>query len=95
MIYPSKTELENQIKKYLSGLVTLEVIKNESFVVFEDELKKAYKIANDMVDSYKMENDSNVIISRLKDSLKSEILINIDEIKKIKKILLKDEVVVF
>ena len=48
-----------------------------------------------MVDIYKMENDINSIISRLKDNLKSEVVVNIDDINKIKAILLKDEVVVF
>jgi cell division protease FtsH len=95
LVYPSKTELENQIKKYLAGTVTLEVIKDEPYVVFEEELEIAYGIAKDMVDIYKMENDINVLISRLKDDLKNEILVNIDDIKKLKTILLKDEVVVF
>jgi len=95
LIYPSKTQLEKQIKKYLAGTVTLEVIKNEPFVVFEEELKKAYELAAKMVDIYKMENDSNIIITRIKDNLKSEILVNIEDINKIKNILLKDEVVVF
>ena len=95
LIYPSKTQLEKQIKKYLAGTVTLEVIKNEPFVVFEEELRKAYELAAKMVDIYKMENDSNIIITRIKDNLKSEILVNIEDINKIKSILLKDEVVVF
>ncbi|MEA3552941.1 MAG: AAA family ATPase [Campylobacterota bacterium] len=95
LIYPSKTQLENQIKKYLSGTVTLEVIKNEPSVVFEQELKKAYELATKMIDDYKMENDSNSIIVKIKDNLKSEILANIEDINKIKSILLKDEVVVF
>ena len=95
LIYPSKTKLENQIKKYLCGTVTLEVIKGEPYVVFEEELDKAYKLADKMVNIYKMENDSNSIISRIKDDLKSEILVNIKDIEKIKSILLKDEVVVF
>ena len=95
LIYPSKTQLENQIKKYLAGTITLEVIKNEPFVVFEEELKKAYELATKMVDVYKMENDSNSIIEKIKENLKSEILVNIEDINKIKNILLKDEVVVF
>ncbi len=95
LIYPSKTQLENQIKKYLAGTVTLEVIKDELFVVFEEELKKAYELATKMVDVYKMENDSNSIIEKIKENLKSEILVNIEDINKIKNILLKDEVVVF
>ncbi|MEA3498110.1 MAG: AAA family ATPase, partial [Campylobacterota bacterium] len=69
LIYPSKTELENRIKKYLSGTVTLEVIKNESYVVFEEEIEKAYKIADDMCGKYKIEKDSELLIVKLKDEL--------------------------
>ncbi len=93
LIYPSKTQLENEIKKYLAGMVALEVIKKESYAIFKDELKEAYKIAGEMVELYKMERDSDLIINRLKDSLKTGIIQNIDEVKNIKEILLKDEVV--
>ena len=95
LIFPSKTQLENQIKKYLAGTISLEVIKNESYVVFEDELEKGYKISQDMVNIYKMEDDSSNIIQKIKDSLRGDILNNIDEVKRLKKILLEDEVVVF
>ncbi len=93
LIYPSKTQLENQIKKYLSGSIALEVIKNESYVVFEDELSQAYKIADDMVEIYKMELSRDTIIQKAKDELKTQIIKDIDEVKSIRDILLKDEVV--
>ena len=93
LLYPSKTQLENQIKKYLAGSIALEVIKNESFVVFKDELSQAYNIASDMVEVYKMEQSKEIIIQKIKDELKTMIIHNIDEVKKIKEILLKDEVV--
>jgi len=93
LIYPSKTQLENQIKKYLAGTVCLEIIKNETYVVFEDELNQAYQIATDMVEVYKMENSQDTIISKAKDNLKIQITQHIDEVKKLKDILLKDEVV--
>ena len=93
LIYPSKTQLENQIKSYLSGSIALEVIKKENFVVFEDELNQAYQIANKMVETYKMENSQDTIISNAKDDLKIHIIQNIDEVIKLKDILLKDEVV--
>ncbi|MEA2019007.1 MAG: AAA family ATPase [Campylobacterota bacterium] len=95
LIYPSKTQLENQIKKYLAGSIALEVIKNESYVVFEDEINQAYSIAIRMVEVYKMEQSKDVIIQKLKDELKTLIIQNIDEVKNIKEILLKDEVIVF
>lgn len=93
LIYPSKTQLENQIKKYLSGSVALEVVKNESYVVFEEELNEAYKIANKMVENYKMETSQENIIVKIKEQLKTEISQNITEVEKLKTLLLKDECV--
>jgi ATP-dependent metalloprotease FtsH len=93
VVYPSKTQLKNMIKKYLSGTITLEVIKNESYIVFEEELEESYKIAHKMVDNYKMAQSVESLIQNIKDDLKTEIISNIDEIKKIKETLLKDEVV--
>ena len=93
LMYPSKTQLEDMIKKYLSGSIALEVIKNESYVVFEDELKEAYKIAHNMVENYKMSLSVEILILNIKDDLKTEIITNKDEILKLRDILLKDEVV--
>jgi len=93
LIYPSKTQLKNLIKKYLSGSIALEVIKNESYIVFEDELEEAYTIAHKMVDNYKMSQSVENLIQTIKDDLKTEIISNIEELKRIKEILLKDEVV--
>ncbi|MEA3383100.1 MAG: AAA family ATPase [Campylobacterota bacterium] len=93
LIYPSKTKLENKIKNYLAGTVTLEVIKNEPFAIFPEELKEAYNIADEMVDIYKMENDSNLLIVRLKGQLKTKIIENIENINRLKEILIKEEVV--
>ena len=95
LIYPSKKELECKIKAYLAGSVALEVIKDEQYVVFEEEITEAYKIAEDMCDKYKMSSDKNQLIIKLKDQLKTDILSNIDEVKRIKNILLEDETVVF
>ena len=93
LIYPSKTELKNLIKKYLSGTIALEVIKNESYVVFEDELKEAYAIATKMVKDYKMASNVDILIQNLKDELKTNIISNINEVKALRDILIKDEVV--
>jgi len=93
LVYPSKTQLKNLIKKYLAGTITLEVIKNESYIVFEDELQESYKIAHKMVDNYKMSQSVDTLIQNIKDDLKTEIISNIEEIKVLKERLLKDEVV--
>lgn len=93
LIYPSLTQLENQIKKYLAGSITLEVIKGESYIVFEDEIKEAYKIAHNIVEVYKMKTSQESVLEKVKDNLKGEISTNIDEVKKLKEKLLKDEVV--
>ena len=93
LVYPSKSQLKNMIKKYLAGSVTLEIVKNESYIVFEDELQEAYKIAHKMVDDYKMAQSVENLIQDIKDDLKTEIISNIEEVKKLKEILLKDEVV--
>ena len=93
LIYPSKTQLKNKIKKYLAGSITLEVIKNESYVVFESEVNEAYLLAQKMVENFKMAESIDPLIQSIKDELKTEILSNIDEVKKIRDVLLKDEVV--
>lgn len=93
IIYPSKTQLKNTIKKYLSGSVALEIIKNESYVVFETEIKESYTIAQKMVEEYKMEQSVDTLIHTIKDELKKDIISNIEEVKRIRDVLLKDEVV--
>lgn len=93
LIYPSKTQLKDMIKKYLSGSIALEVIKNETYVVFENEIKESYSIAHKMVDEYKMEQSVDTLIQNIKDELKTEIISNLNEVEKIRDILLKDEVV--
>ena len=92
-IYPSKTQLKDTIKKYLSGSIALEVIKNESYVVFEKEIQESYLIAQKMVEDYKMTQSVETLIQSIKDELKTEILSNINEVKNLRDILLKDEVV--
>ncbi len=93
LIYPSKTELQEQIKKYLAGSVTLEVLKGEPYAIYENEIKNAYKIAKDMIETYKMGLLENTIIDHMKDELKEEISGNKEKILALKEQLLKDEVV--
>lgn len=93
LIYPSKTQLKNRIKKYLAGSMTLEVMKNESYVVFENELHEAYRLAEKMVEDYKMASHKENLLQSIKDELKTDIISNSEKIREIRNILLKDEVV--
>jgi len=93
LVYPSKTQLKNSIKKYLSGSIALEILKNESYVVFENEIQEAYNIAKKMVEEYKMAQSVETLIQNIKDDLKTELISNIEEVKKLRDVLLKDEVV--
>ncbi|MCD4759179.1 MAG: AAA family ATPase [Arcobacteraceae bacterium] len=93
LIYPSLTQLQNQIKKYLAGSIALEIIKGESYIVFEDEIKEAYKIAHNLVDVYKMKSSQEGVIQKAKDDLKDELSANIEVVKELKRKLLKDEIV--
>ncbi|MEA3289416.1 MAG: AAA family ATPase [Campylobacterota bacterium] len=92
-LYPSRSQLEDYISKYLAGTIALKVMKDEEYVVNEKELKAAYDTATNMVEKYKMENNKDEIIDRLKNKLQILISSNVEEIEKIKNILLKDEVV--
>jgi ATP-dependent metalloprotease FtsH len=94
-LYPSKTQIENKIKIYLAGSVGLEVIKKESYAVFESELKKAKELANEMVEKYNMGKSTSEILDRLKNELQNELLENKEEVLKLQEIMLKDEIIVF
>ncbi len=94
-IYPSKAQLEQKIKNNLAGSIGLEIVKKQPYAVFDSELNKAYKIAEEMVIKYKMAKNSIDIIEKVKDQLKTQFLENIDKIDYLKQQLLKDEVIVF
>jgi ATP-dependent Zn protease len=93
LTYASKQELLDTIKKYLSGSVGIEVIKNEPYAMFESDLKKADDIANDMVEKYKMGTHKDSLIDEVRAQLKLELSSNVDEILRLKDIMLRDEVV--
>lgn len=61
----SKSEMNNRIKVYLSGIIALEVIMNEKYTNAKEDIKKAKNIAEEMSKSYGMAeriigNDSDV-----------------------------------
>ncbi|MEA1914791.1 MAG: AAA family ATPase, partial [Campylobacterota bacterium] len=93
MTYASKQQLLDMIKKYLSGSVGIEVIKNEPYAMFESDLTKADEIANDMVEKYKMGRNKESLIDEVRAQLKLELSANKDEILRLKDIMLRDEVV--
>ena len=94
-IYLSKSKLEQRIKNNLAGSVGVEVIKKEPYAIYESELQKAESIAKEMVEKYKMEDSAQGLLNRLKDELKMEFIKNIDELKRLKDIMMKEEVIVF
>ena len=93
--YPSKSDLIAKIKGYLAGSVGVEMIKKESYAVFPNELLAAKEIANDMVEKYGMGEESSAILEEAKGELRITIASNIDEIERLKAMMIKDEVIVF
>ncbi len=93
--YPSKVQLQRQIFALLSGGVGVHLLLKQEYVVFESEINAAYKIADDMVNKYRLAKDASEIIQETKDLLVDMVASQKDEILKVKATMLKDEVVVF
>lgn len=93
--YPSKSKLLKKIKFHLSGKVGVDIIKKEPHVVFQSEIDIAYNIAIDMQIKYKMIINSDETLAEISRELENEIRKNLQEILKLKQILIKEEVIVF
>lgn len=93
IIYPSKTQLVNEIKGYLAGFIGVEVIKHELYAVSSQDLKKAHKIANKLVETYEMASNENEVLETVKNQLRRELSNNYEKIEKLKNIMLKQEVI--
>ncbi|RBQ30057.1 cell division protein FtsH [Aliarcobacter vitoriensis] len=91
--YPSYSELCENIKRDLAGFVGLEVIKKEKFAINSEDLDRAYKSADIVVNRYKMANNIDELISNIKDELRIELSSNVAEINRLKEIMLKNEVI--
>ncbi|WP_418185564.1 AAA family ATPase [Aliarcobacter vitoriensis] len=91
--YPSYSELCENIKRDLAGFVGLEVIKKEKFAINSEDLDRAYKSADIVVNKYKMANNIDELISNIKDELRVELSSNVAEINRLKEIMLKNEVI--
>jgi ATP-dependent metalloprotease FtsH len=94
-LYPSKSKLIKKIKYNLAGIVGLEVIKKEQYVIFQSEINNAYQIAKDMKYIYRMIDDDKKLIEDIKDELRIYITKNIQELLNLKQILIKEEIIVF
>ncbi|WP_419764667.1 MAG: AAA family ATPase [Arcobacter sp.] len=92
-LFPSKSELKKELKKYLSGSIGIEVLKDEQYAIFEEDLKKADDLAKDMVEKYAMAKDYKELIEQTKVELKTQLDENYDEIKKLTKIMIEKEVI--
>jgi len=94
LIYPSKIQLQQQIFALLAGSVGVSILKHNEHIVFESEVNQAYKIADDIVNRYKLSTSTQEsIIQETKLLLSQMINQNKDEILNLKEQLLKDEVV--
>lgn len=92
-VFLSYNEMLENIKRELAGNVGLELIKKEKFAIGEDAIKRAENIALEMVEKYKMATSVDEIIFSVKESLKLEFSQNIEEINRLKELMLKNEVI--
>ncbi len=95
LVYPSKIQCQRQIFALLSGSVGVSIILGEEYIVFESEINKAYQIADDLVNKYRLASNTNDVINETKELLKEMITTYKEDILEVKQTLLKDEVVVF
>ncbi len=93
--YPSFQELCENIRRDLAGFIGVEVIKKEKYAINHEDLEKAFKTANDVVNKYKMLNSVDELLLDIKNDLRSELSQNVEEINRLKDIMLKNEVITF
>ena len=91
--YPSFSELKENIKRDLAGVVGLEILKNEKYAISETDIKDAYLLASKIVEDYKMTNSVEELISSIKNELRTTISSNIEEINRLTQIMIKNEVI--
>lgn len=92
-IYPSKSELLNKIKAYLSGFIGVEVIKHELYAVDSNDLKQANSLSETLVDEYEMATNSKEVLEGVKNDLRKELSNNSGKILALKEIMLENEVI--
>ncbi len=92
-IYPSKTELLNQIKAYLAGFIGVEVVVHELYAVNSDDLKQANALATLLVEEYEMATNIKEVLESIKNELRKELSNNKEKILELKIKMLKNEVI--
>ncbi len=92
-IYPSYNELLENIRRYLSGSIGVEVIKKEKYAINSEDLNKAHILALKIVEDYKMAKDVDVLIDDISNTLRSELSHNAVDITRLKNIMIKNEVI--
>lgn len=93
--YPSFQELCENIRRDLAGFIGVEVIKKEKYAINHEDLESAYKTANEIVNKFKMSNSVDELLTNIKNGLRSELSQNVNEINRLKEIMLKNEVITF
>lgn len=91
--FPSYLELCENIRRDLAGFIGVEVIKKEKYAVNPNDLENAENIANEIVNRYKMATSTQELLLDIKNDLRTKISSNIDEIIRLKEIMLKNEVI--
>lgn len=79
-LFPSKHDLKEQLKKYLAGSVGLEILKDEKYAIFPQDLKMAKELALDMSENYDMSKSADELIDQVKVELKKLFDENYDEL---------------
>ena len=92
--YPSFQELCENIRRDLAGFIGVEVIKKEKYAINHEDLESAYKTANEIVNKFKMANSVDELLLDIKNDLRSELSLNSEEITRLTKIMLKNEVII-
>ena len=92
-IYPSYKDLLEQLRRYLSGSIGVEIMKKEKYAINCDDLKKADILAIKIVEDYKMSNNAQVLVNNIANELRSELSHNANEIERLKLIMLEKEVI--
>mgnify|MGYP003571696583 CR=1 FL=1 len=92
-IYPSKTELLNQIKAYLAGFIGVEVVVHELYAVNSADLKEANALAKLLVEEYEMASNIKEVLENVKNELRKELSNNKEKIIELKNIMLDNEVI--
>lgn len=92
-VYPSKSQLFQEIKAYLAGSIGVCLIKNEEYAVNSHDLKLANNLAVTLVNDYKMANNVEEVLHLIKDELKKELSLNINTLNKLTNIMLEKEII--